>query len=146
MKMERKSIQFKALNRAFLIFLALAFSACSLIGGGGDDGDNAPAVTVFGHQQNLGGDAFLVCTQECSDMGFCGTRDTGERVVLLNTQGPSTLVYDLFMQHNTPVSIAIVEQRLAVLQISQALQAATYYLVSNPDLGQGWVAGWCVGQ
>jgi len=144
--MERKPIEKKIVRISFLILMVLVFGACSVIGKGKDEGEGAGSATVFGDQLPLTGEATLLCTQECRDHGFCGALDTGQRVILLNTQTASTENYDLMLPHNTPVSINVVEPRTAFFRYIAGQILINYYQVTNPTLGQGWVAGWCVGQ
>jgi hypothetical protein len=140
-------IQDKGLRSLLFLLLVIALSGCALFGGGdGEAGEGGAAATVFGEQQPLVGEAFLVCTQECSDRGFCGTRDTGERVVLLNSPAASTQTYNLFVVENTPVNIIAVDPKGAFLTLTGAPLTINYYQVEIANIGQGWVAGWCVGQ
>lgn len=127
---------------AFVIFLVMALSACALRRGR----EETPAITRFGNAEQLSEGATLVCSQECSARGFCGLTAAGDEVVLLNTLLPSTQTYNLFMPHNTAVNITGVDPQIARYKLSQLNEAVFYYKVANDPLGEGWVAGWCVGK
>lgn len=136
----------KGVHTPLFILLALVLSGCSLIGQGNEDGESAGVPMVFGHEAPLLGPATLMCTQECSDRGFCGTLDSGAEVVLMSTFSPTTQNYNLMVLDETAVTIADVRPMEAILQSTQQPLSVFYYLVNNPEFQQGWVAGWCVGQ
>ncbi len=142
--MERIAVYKKPFYIAFFTFLVLTLSGCALIGR--DNGGGGTDISIFGATETLTGNATLVCSQDCIDRGFCGSIDGQQSVILLNTQRPATQSYDLFMLNNSPVTITAVEQRIVTYQVNLVNETVNYYLVSNAELQQGWVAGWCVGQ
>lgn len=145
MKMERIINQFKAVTISRLVLLALVLSACSIIGRGNEEGGGTAA--ILGQDTALGGEALLLCSQECRDRGFCGVTDTNARMVLLYSQGPSTQNFDVAIPDNTLVPILGLEPQPAILRSTEEQLLVNYYVVSNPANGQAaWVAGWCIGQ
>ncbi len=145
--MKRLAIQFRAVIFSLLLFLVLATSGCALINrNGGEEENIAPAVTVFGDQATLGGDAILMCTQACGERGFCGTDPAGTTVVIMNSAGPATVNQDMTIPDNTPVAIFGVEKRDVMTVSTQELFAIDYYFVRVAENVQGWVSGWCIGQ
>ncbi|MFZ0548624.1 MAG: hypothetical protein WAM60_24455 [Candidatus Promineifilaceae bacterium] len=145
--MERKPFQFKATTILRLLLIVLALSACSVIGRGSGSGEETNSATIYGNETPLSGEGYLICSQECSDRGFCGTTNTGVKMVLLNTQGPATQTFDVAIPENTLVPILGFEPELATLLISGEQLSANYYVINNPVNGQpAWVAGWCLGQ
>ncbi len=123
---------------ALMSFGVLTLSACSILG----RGDSGP---TSGNEGALAGEALLVCSQECSDRGQCGSSEAGQMVLLSNV-GPATEGHNLAVPANSGVSIERQEAR-TVVQISTEEQfQMPFYLVNVPDRGQAWVAGWCIGQ
>jgi hypothetical protein len=146
MKMERIINRLRAFTISRLLLFALVLSACSIIGRG-DEGEGGGTAVTFGHETPLSVEAFLMCSQECSDRGFCGTTDTGARMVLLYSQGPSAQNFDVAIPDNTLVPILGLEPQLAMLRSTGEQFSVNYYVISNPANGQAaWVAGWCIGQ
>jgi hypothetical protein len=145
--MNGSKFQFKAVMVPLILLFALTVSGCALIGGDGDGGEETtqPGV-VFGNQATLQGNATLMCSQSCTDVGFCGTDVNGVSVIILNSSRPATINQDLIIPDQTPVTILDVQRQNARVQISQDPFTIDYYLVNAAERGQGWVAGWCIGQ
>lgn len=100
---------------------------------------------VLGSDQTLSGQATLVCSQDCKDRAQCGVTGEAESVLLSST-GPATVGHDLAFPAGTTVVIDHQEMH-PVIQISdQSSYRTPFYLISVPERGMGWVAGWCVGQ
>ena len=112
-------------------------SSCSLLRRGED--------LSLGSDIQLNGEASLVCSQECADRSQCGDSEQG-KMVLLNSQKPATLRHDLAVPSMTPVLVDHQEVRMAIQSGRSEEIPVTFYLVTIPELGLGWVPGWCIGQ
>ncbi len=121
----------------FLIVL-VELTACSLI----NSGDSR---LILGNEETLVGTALLVCGRECSERGQCGQSEQGE-MVLLNSEIPATFGHDMALPEGTTVEIDHNEVKTAVQLSDNEQFPVSFYLVSQPEHGQGWVAGWCIGQ
>jgi hypothetical protein len=121
---------------ALITFMLAALAACSL--GGGNR-------ATLGSEAILSGQAFLLCTESCSERGQCGSSDAGS-MVLLSTVAPATQGHNMAVAAETAVAISL-EQPQTVVQVSdqQPIQVS-YYLVDVPGRGLAWVAGWCLSQ
>lgn len=144
--MKRSTIQFSAFFILSLLLITLVLSGCALINRGGAEEESVAPSVVFGDQATLGGNGTLMCTQACSERGFCGTDANGSRFILLNSSGPATLVQDVIIPDNTPVTILGVDKPEAEVRSTGERFLIDYYLVNAAENGQGWVAGWCIGQ
>lgn len=145
--MKRLLFQLKAAHISFWLAVALFLGACSLIGGGDDD--PADGNLLFGQNVTLtAGQGFLICTPECSARGFCGSLESGARVVLLSSPLPSTQIFTQYGADNSAVTIGDLQTHDAVLRSNQAqpVPGVNFYLVSNEAIPPAWAAGWCVGQ
>ncbi len=104
-----------------------------------------PKEPVLGTEQTLSGQATLFCGQACSERAQCGLSDQQE-TVLLSSNGPATAGFNMAVPSGTDVQIL---QQLVepVIQLSnQEGQRLPFYQVDIPDVGAGWVAGWCIVQ
>jgi hypothetical protein len=124
---------------ALLIVLSFLAASC---GGGGNGGDEN---LVLGSDQTLSGQAVLVCSQGCLDRAQCGLSDQVE-TVLLNSTGAATRNHDIAIPAGTVVNVDHQEMHPVVQVSDQASGRVPFYLVEMPEVGFGWVAGWCVGQ
>ena len=117
-----------------VLTLMLAVSAC--IAGGSQE-------PVLGTDQTLSGPATLICGQECSERAQCGLADQ-QQTVLLSSTGPVTDGFNMAVASGTDV--LIIQQLVEpVIQVSnQESQRVPFYQVDIPDVGAGWVAGWCI--
>lgn len=100
---------------------------------------------VLGSEQTLSGQATLLCSQDCLDRAQCGLTEQVE-TVLLSTFGPATTGHDLAFPAGTAVIIDHQEMQPVIQVSDQSSSRAPFYLVNVPEVGLGWVAGWCVGQ
>jgi len=121
---------------AVVLTLMLIISAC--IG-------RQPQEPVLGSEQTLSGPATLFCGQACSERAQCGLSDQQE-TVLLSSTGPATAGFNIAVPSGTDV--LIIQQLVEpVIQVSnQESQRVPFYQVDIPDVGAGWVAGWCIVQ
>jgi hypothetical protein len=119
-----------------MLSLMLIVSAC--IGGGSQE-------PVLGTDQTLSGPATLMCGQECRERAQCGLADQQE-TVLLSSAGPVTEGFNMAVASGTDV--VIIQQLVEpVIQVStQESQRVPFYQVDIPEIGAGWVAGWCIVQ
>jgi hypothetical protein len=119
-----------------MLALMLVVSAC--IG-------RQPQEPVLGTDQTLSGPATLFCGQACRDRAQCGLADQQE-TVLLSSVGPVTEGFDMAVASGTDV--VIIQQLVEpVIQVStQESQRVPFYQVDIPEIGAGWVAGWCIVQ
>lgn len=124
-----------------LVFIALLGV---LVSCGGRD-SQSPENQILGSDQTLSGEATLLCSQDCLDRAQCGLAEEVE-TVLLSSLGPATIGHNMALPAGTSVIIDHQEMH-PVIQISdQSSSRAPFYLVNVPEIGMGWVAGWCVGQ
>ncbi len=121
----------------FLVVIVL-LTACSLL-------NSSDSGLTLGSEESLIGSAILVCGTECGERGQCGGSDRGE-MVLINSDIPATFGHDMALPDGAEVEIVREEDRTAVQLSDNEQFPATFYLVSQPDWGQGWVAGWCIGR
>jgi hypothetical protein len=121
---------------AVVLTLMLVISAC--IG-------SQPEEPVLGTDQTLSGPATLICSQACSERAQCGLADE-EETVLLSSAGPATSNFNMAVASGTDV--LIIQQLVEpVIQVSnQESQRVPFYQVDIPEVGAGWVAGWCIVQ
>jgi hypothetical protein len=119
-----------------MLTLMLLFSACF---------GRQPQEPVLGTEQTLTGPATLICSQECSERAQCGLADQQE-TVLLSSAGPATEGFNMAVASGTDV--VIIQQLVEpVIQLStQESQRVPFYQVDIPEIGAGWVAGWCIVQ
>lgn len=123
------------------LFIVLSFLIASCGGGGnGADGN-----LVLGNDQTLSGQAVLVCSQECLDRAQCGLSEQVE-TVLLNSTGAATTNHNMAIPAGTAVNVDHQEMHPVVQVSDQTSARVPFYLVEMPEVGFGWVAGWCVGQ
>ena len=94
---------------------------------------------------SLIGQATLICDRACSERGQCGTAEQGA-MILLNSSAPAAVNHDMAVPAGTIVQINQTEPRNVTQYSDNATFPISYYLVTVPDRGFGWVAGWCVGQ
>lgn len=130
-----------AVRCTFLVFVAavmMAASSCSILRRGSNN-------LTLGSESSLTGQATLLCSQECSDRGQCGTADQGP-MILLSSSGPATSGHDMAIPENTAVVIDHEESRTAVQLSNNDPFRASFYMVNVPERGPGWVAGWCIAQ
>lgn len=100
---------------------------------------------TLGSERSLLGPAFLECGAECSTRGQCGQSDQGA-MVLLNSAGPATFGHDMAIPDGFRVEI-IREEPMTAVQLSDNEQISlSFYMIVQPEYGEGWVAGWCLGQ
>lgn len=94
----------------------------------------------------LQGAATLICSDPCRDSGQCGTIDA-TWVVLASSSGPATTLHDLTFPVDVNATI-LANQMQIVQSVSDPSQESrlVFYAVDVPEFGQGWVAGWCIGQ
>ena len=128
----------KSIRLALLLVVLVELTACGLLD------SNDPRLTL-GSEIILIGNALLVCSPECSERGQCGDSDQGE-MVLLNSEIPATFGHDMAIPDGTEVNIVHEENRTAVQLNDNEQFPVSFYLVSQPEHGQGWVAGWCIEQ
>ena len=121
---------------AVVLTLMLVVSAC--IGGQSQE-------PVLGTDQTLSGPATLICGQACLERAQCGLADQ-EETVLLSSTGPATADFNMAVASGTEV--LIIQQLVEpVVQVSnQESQRVPFYQVDIPNIGAGWVAGWCIVQ
>ena len=104
-------------------------------------------VFMYGSEDvTLSGSATLKCSDGCRDSGQCGTIDTAW-IILSSTTGPATTSHDRTFPDNSAVEI--IQQRMEIVQSvsdPSLTDRQAFYEVNVPDLGTGWVAGWCIGQ
>ncbi len=86
-----------------------------------------------------------MCGAECSERGQCGDSEKGE-MVLINSDIPATFGHDMAYPDGADVEIVRAEERTAVQLSDNEKFPVSFYLVSQPDQGIGWVAGWCIGR
>ena len=133
MSSHRSEVVFSLIQFALLMIIA------SCRGQGSQSGENQ----ILGSEQRLSGQAILLCSQDCLDRAQCGLTEQVE-TVLLSSFGPATTGHDMAF----PAGVVIDHQEMQpVIQVSdQSSSRVPFYFVNVPDLGMGWVAGWCVGQ
>ena len=121
---------------AIILTLMLVVSAC---------GGRQSQEPVLGTEQTLSGPATLICGTACSERAQCGLADEQE-TVLLSSAGPATAGFNMAVASGTEV--LIIQQLVEpVVQVSnQESQRVPFYQVDIPDVGAGWVAGWCIVQ
>jgi hypothetical protein len=119
---------------AIVLTLMLVVGAC---------GGRQPQEPVLGTDQTLSGPATLICGQACSERAQCGLADQ-QQTVLLSSTGPATAGFNMAVASGTEV--LIIQQLVEpVVQVSnQESQRVPFYQVDIPDVGAGWVAGWCI--
>lgn len=100
---------------------------------------------ILGSEQTLSGQAILLCSQDCLDRAQCGLTEQVE-TVLLSSFGPATTGHDMAFPAGTGVVIDHQEMQPVIQVSDQSSSRVPFYFVNVPDLGMGWVAGWCVGQ
>lgn len=100
---------------------------------------------ILGSEQTLSGQATLLCSQDCIDRAQCGLAEQVE-TVLLSTFGPATTGHDMAFPAGTAVIIDRQEMQPVIQVSDQSSSRVPFYLVNVPEVGMGWVAGWCVGQ
>jgi hypothetical protein len=142
--MKRSTIQFNAVVVSSLLVIGLVLSSCALRGK--DEETTAMPSVVTGDQVRLESVGTLMCTQACSERGFCGTDNNAIKVVILNSWGPATVNQDLTMPADTVVNILGHDNREVEIISTKQRFFVDYYLVNAAERGQGWVAGWCIGQ
>ncbi len=102
---------------------------------------------LLGSDVTLSGAATLICGDECLQRSQCGSIDSGDWVILLNSSGPATESHDLSLPEETEVTIN--QQQMALIQDIMSTNPPwreAFYEISAPDQGAGWVAGWCIAQ
>ncbi len=129
----------RKLISALIIVLSFLAASC----GGGRQGTNGNL--ILGSDQTLSGQAVLVCNQDCLDRAQCGLSEQVE-TVLLNSTGAATRNHDMAIPAGTAVNIDRQEMHPVIQLSDQASARVPFYLVEMPEVGFGWVAGWCVGQ
>ena len=133
----RTQIASRPFPRLMLLLLLLLFAAgCSRLGGGDE--------RLYGHQVELTGESFLVCSDDCANRAQCGNSNEKGRVVLLSSLGPAGIRHDLSITENSAVSVLQVRQEASVPVMGGEPFSALYYEVATADRGTAWVAGWCL--
>lgn len=139
-KLTFDSSRWPALTILFLLpLLALAAASCV--------GRKDEPVFVLGNEDvTLEGEATLTCSEQCRGSSQCGTLGNSW-VILASSSGPATEFHDLTFPADSQVTI-IGTQMEVVQSINDPSkdQRMAFYAVEVPDLGAGWVAGWCIGQ
>lgn len=128
----------KPIKLTLFLIVLVDLTACGLL-------ESGTSQLILGNEETLVGAALLVCGRECSERGQCGQSDQGE-MVLLNSEIPATFGHDMAFPEGTMVEIVHKEVRTAVQLSDSELFPVSFYLVNQPEHGQGWVAGWCIGQ
>lgn len=100
---------------------------------------------ILGSEQTLSGQATLQCSQDCLDRAQCGLAERVE-TVLLSSNGPATTGHNMAFPAGTAVVIDHQEIHPVIQVSDQTSSRVPFYLVNVPEVGMGWVAGWCVGQ
>lgn len=100
---------------------------------------------MLGSEQTLSGQAILLCSQDCLDRAQCGLAEQVE-TVLLSSFGPATTGHNMAFPAGTAVVIDHQEMQPVIQVSDQSSSRVPFYLVNVPEVGMGWVAGWCVGQ
>lgn len=100
---------------------------------------------MLGSEQTLSGQGTLLCSQDCLDRAQCGLVEEVE-TVLLSSSGPATTGHNMALPAGTAVIIDHQEMQPVIQVSDQSSSRVPFYLVNVPEVGVGWVAGWCVGQ
>lgn len=128
-----------------LIIVAHLFVACSLLGGGGGDGDAYPP-PQDGSDLPVAGPT-VTCSQECADRGQCGESTDRGPVVLLSAAEPavSPVEFDLAVAEGAAVSV-LETRSVNVRENASGFEfPVNFYRVLVQDRNvEGWVAGWCI--
>ena len=135
MSSHRSEVVFSLIQFALLMIIA------SCRGQESQSGENQ----ILGSEQTLSGQAILLCSQDCLDRAQCGLTEQVE-TVLLSSFGPATTGHDMVFPAGTGVVIDHQEMQPVIQVSDQSSSRVPFYFVNVPDLGMGWVAGWCVGQ
>lgn len=67
-------------------------------------------------------------------------------MVLLSSAGPATTGHNMAIEDGTDVTIVLEQQHAVIRAATDQTELASFYQVNIPERGQGWAAGWCVGQ
>lgn len=118
----------------------LGLAACGLVGGGGTG-------QILGNEAELGGEASLICSQECAERRQCGTSTLdATAVVFVNGAGPTLRNHSNTLPENSRVLITLVQPQ-NVIQTGGVQFSVPFYQFTSVDSPlTGWVAGWCIGQ
>jgi hypothetical protein len=101
---------------------------------------------LLGEDVAPGASATLVCSEQCRDSSQCGMLDSNW-VVLASSSGPATESHDLTFPDGVAVTVTGQQQvTLQYIADPARRQQIKFYAVEVPDIGSGWVAGWCIGQ
>jgi len=128
----------RVVRMTFFLVMILLLTACSLL-------NSSESGLTLDTKETLFGSAILMCDSSCSERGQCGESERGE-MVLLNSEMPATFGHDMTIPDGIEVEIVGQEERSAVQLSDNEQFTVPFYLVDHPDYGQGWVAGWCIGQ
>jgi hypothetical protein len=132
-------------RRGMALVLRVLFVASILVSVTGCSILKRDGASTLGSESSLEGEALLVCSRDCADRGQCGTAEQG-KMVLLSSAGPATAGHNMAIADGTNVSIVLEQQTTVIRVATGEPENASFYQVNIPERGQGWAAGWCVGQ
>jgi hypothetical protein len=132
-------------QRREVVFSLMLFALLMMIAACGNRESQPGGNQILGSEQTLSGQATLSCSQDCLDRAQCGMTEQVE-TVLLSTFGPATTGHDLAFPAGTAVIIDHQEMQPAIQVSDQSSIRVPFYLVNVPEVGSGWVAGWCLSQ
>lgn len=131
--------------RSLVVFNLILFALLMMITACRNQESLSGENQILGSEQTLSGQATLLCSQDCIDRAQCGLTEQVE-TVLLSTFGPATTGHDMAFPAGTAVIIDRQEMQPVIQVSDQSSSRVPFYLVNVPEVGMGWVAGWCVGQ